>query len=373
MPSIIAFQPFFPELMQLFFIYMRLLIAPIIILIYLHKHINIWLIILFAFYIISISLINPPTDFRYFALIFLSIFASISYFKLGAYLNNFYKNQNDIYFISYIAYGVTFFNICSLIIYYFLGNGYLDPYTFFETANKENIEMFRFSVGNPLEVPFVMTSLIILCIILLGNKQSFIYSTFINAILTVISQSRLLVIIAVLLFLYEFIRVDKRKKLIMALLLYLIYPYIYLQYGDIVYSYFDRLSYLNDGSGTLRIYFLNIIMNNVSFMGAVFGEGLTSSVDLSSKYLGHNSTVESVLLQFFYEIGVIGIVLFFSSLYINKGKYYLPTGAMFFIIILMYVQTYFMLPIFTLLPFVYLMFGAATKSLTINDIHEKIL
>ena len=92
----------------------------------------------------------------------------------------------------------------------------------------------------------------------------------------------------------------------------------------------------------------------------MIGSGLTSSLDLIKSYTGEYRTIESVLIQILYELGILGTLLFFANLVIGKKKLYFPV-IFDLVIILMYVQMFLFLPIFSFMPFVFLLFGVCCK------------
>ncbi len=364
LPLMIGFQTFLPKGLQVSFIYMRMLVLPLLFFVLLYKNINLYVIFLFILYAFFVSFIEPPDDSRYFFLVFLSLVASIFYFKMGRYAIDYYDGLMS---VKYLAYGVNLFNFLTIVLYFLLADGYIDKGLFFEMARKNSLNMFRFSVGNPIEIPFVMSSLLLSSMILLRDKMILLQSSFLNLCVTVISESRLLVIIAVLMFLYQFIK--SRPKDIIITFFFVVCVYILMgqEYGYMLSSYFDRLSLKTDYSVYLRESFFWIVFQDMRLIDLIGGSGLTSSLDLVKGFLGYSATVESVSLQLIYEVGVIGLVLFFVSVYIDKKKYSI-FGPAYLIVILYYVQMFVLLPIFTLMPFCFFLFGVATKTKDVSVI-----
>ncbi|HAQ17685.1 MAG TPA: hypothetical protein DCR40_00440 [Prolixibacteraceae bacterium] len=362
-PGLIGYQPFLPKLVQTILIYSRLLLFGLYILFFLRNELNFKLLLLFLFYISILFAINPPSDLNYYGLVFLSVFSSLLYFKLGTHLIN--SDANHSYF-KYLIFGINIFNISTLLVYYLLGTGYINATNFFEIAGKDNIELFRFSIGNPIEIPLLITALLYASIKLLPSTKNHMFSLSLNLIVTILSQSRIMVIVTVLMFLRELFRSQLKYKVQAVIIILACLPFLIYQFGDIVLSLFDRLSGNDAGSINGRRMLLQIFLDHINVLNLSFGNGLTSTLDLIKKQIGVYRTIESVLIQLIYELGILGTFLFVGNLFISKKKIHLP-DIFDFVILLMYAQMFLFLPIFTLMPFSFFIFGICTKQYTINN------
>lgn len=353
LPSLIGLQPFLPGFLQTLVLYSRLIIGPAIIFYFLKEQFNFYIIGLFLFYCIILSVFNPPIDKNDFILIFLSLLSAIPFFKLGAYLKE-SKDGNN--FFKFLIYGINIFNVITIIVYLLLENGSIEITSFFEIAGKQIVELFRFSIGNPIELPFVITLLLYSSIILVNEKSSFLFSTTLNLGVTIISQSRIVVLIAFLIFLAEFSKSKKKEKLITFVGILIFIPFLYNQFGDIVLSYFERISGNDFGSADDRKYLIEVVANKIDIKTFIFGNGLTSSSIFLKHTISEYRTVESIAVQFIFEFGIMGIFLFCFSLFSLQKGIKLPNKVN-IILILTYFQLLVFLPIFTLFPFVFLAIG----------------
>jgi hypothetical protein len=250
------------------------------------------------------------------------------------------------------------------------GNNLIDLNTFFEIAGKENVETFRFSIGNPIEIPLFVTSLLYASIKLLPPSQTHLTSATINFAVTLISQSRIMVIIALLIVVRELMKSNFKIKVFALTILVISLPYLATLFGEEFLSYIDRLSGNDAGSADDRAFLFQIFFNNLNLVNIFTGNGITSSLDLIKQYTGDYRTIESVLVQLLYEIGIIGSTIFAINVFFDKKKVYIPIFWD-FIVFLTFIQMFLFLPIFTLMPFVFFMFGVCTKPYEL-DFKKKI-
>ncbi|HEX6915097.1 MAG TPA: hypothetical protein VF145_07635, partial [Chitinophagaceae bacterium] len=199
LPSLVALQPFFPKLIQWIILYGRVIIAPLLIIYAIRQHFSLFFLLLFLVYVGVTTVLSSPYDWNDSFIVYFSLFASIVFHKFGQYLSNRPVPQKP---LLALAYGTAALNIITILVYYLLGFGYIDMEWFLVTAGKGFMEpLFRFSLGNAIELPLAVTCLLYIAILLLRRRQNLLFTTSFNLMAAILSQSRLIVFIALLLFL----------------------------------------------------------------------------------------------------------------------------------------------------------------------------
>lgn len=355
LPSLIGLQPFFPKLVQGLLLYGRVIIAPIIILLMLQQSVNYLILGAYLVYISIITLINFPSDINDGFIVYFSLFASIAFHKYGQYISN---KAISIKPLTALANGTALVNVITIVVYYLLGFGYIDLEWFLTITGKGFLEpLFRFSLGNAIELPLAITCLLYISILLLRKRRNLLYVTGINLFAAILCQSRLIVFIALLIFLVEFWRSDIRKKMVIITIVIACTPILVSEFGFIVESFFNRLAGDDMGSKDDRSFLFELVFSHSNPMSVFTGNGITSSSELVKEVTGVYRTVESIFLQMFYELGIIGGILFLGTLYIKKNTVVIPRIPNVLPVLLIYVQVYFFISIYTLLPIIFLLFG----------------
>jgi len=364
-PLLIGLQSFLPKNIETILIYLKFIVLPIVFLYFVNTKKNILWFYLVTMYLIILSIINFNIKFEIFQLVFLSIFSSIPYYLIGKFLVNSNYNLSN---FKYLIYGVNLFNITTLLILILISFGYLELSYFFETVNRIRIDdttSARFALGNAIEIPFVMTCILFGGIILSKKKDnnlSFIYSTFLNLSISVISQSRIVIIISLILFVYELYSIGKYKKIIFALLLFPVFYYIFPLSDNIIFtSIIERFSGNDSGSKNERFILLNIVLDNFWGNNFLFGNGLTSSTILIKEVYGIYRTVEVFILEILFELGIIGFFLILFPI-IKSNIYSLLKGNYRLALLFVYVQLFFFLPISPTMIFVFFLFGVSSNN-----------
>ena len=364
-PLLIGLQSFLPKNIETILIYLKFIVLPIVFIYFVKTKKNILWFYLVTMYLIILSIINFNIKFEIFQLVFLSIFSSIPYYLIGKFLVNSNYNLSN---FKYLIYGVNLFNITTLLILILITFGYLELSYFFEIVNRIGIgdtTTARFALGNAIEIPFVMTCILFGGIILSKKKDnnlSFIYSTFLNLSISVISQSRIVIIISLILFVYELFSIGKYKKIIFALLLLPVFYYIFPLSDDIIFtSTIERFSGNDSGSKNERLILLNIVLDNFWGNNFLFGNGLTSSTLLIKEVYGIYRTVEVFILEILFEIGIIGFFLIVFPI-IKSNLYSLLKGNYRLALLFVYVQLFFFLPISPAMIFAFFLFGVSSNN-----------
>jgi hypothetical protein len=357
-PLMIGFQPYTPRFLEVVIIGLRLIIGPLLIIFYLRSNSNFnWIIILIAYLVIS-SLIFLPPVFDDFKLMFLNTTASVAFFMLGRQILN---SDESRYKFRYLAYGVNLFNIISLIVYLLVAIDILNIRAVYSLINRPlDVDLSRFALGNAIELPFGMTCFLFSAIVISDRKEPFIFSTTLNLTLALISQSRVVIIIALLLFFYEFMKCNWKTKTIFIFLFLCMIPFVIDTFQPILNSIIARLKGNDFNSGHIRLYYLLTVLKHFDLGGLFLGHGVTSSSVLMKEILGQYKSVESVLLQLIYDIGLIGFlvlflpVFFYDFNYLVKGQYRLA-------LIFVYIQLLLFLPVNGYMPFTFFLFGVCSS------------
>lgn len=360
-PLLIGLQPYTPRFLEIIIIYTRLIIGPLLIIFFLRSRVNFnWIVILTIYLIIS-SLIYLPPVFDDFKLMFLNSTAAVTFFMLGKYLTkeNIYNFQ-----FRYLAYGVNVFNIISLAIYFLISVNALNVKEVYAQLDRPlDIDLTRFALGNAIELPFGMTCFLFAAIVLSKNNETFIISTFLNLILAIISQSRVVVIIATFLFLYEFLKSNLKTRTFLLIVLLALFPLIVDHFIPIINSIIDRLQGNDQQSGHNRLFYLLTVLKNFDLSGLIFGHGFTSSSVLIRDILGEYKSVESVLLQLLYDIGLVGFLILFLPVFYSNFRP-LVQGQYKIALLMVYVQLMLFLPVNGYMPFAFFLFGVCSYNVS---------
>jgi uncharacterized membrane protein YsdA (DUF1294 family) len=354
-PTILGFQPFLPKTVQNLFLLVRFILIPVAVLFYYRSNINLLtLIVFFLFFSISIIYNNI---FRKDELMInsLILFASFFYFKLGFYLTEI-KEDISRYF-KYLLIGVTLFNFLTILVYLLIVNDFIDVMDIYETIQRDNDPtIFRFSLGNSIELPFVMTCIVFCCVRGLPNNYLTIISTLVNLIVVLISQSRLVIFMALILFFKQILSSKAGNKLIFLVILCALLLFYWEDFVGLILSIYDRFQGNDYGSKEDRIFLFDKFLDKVNPLNLLLGNGFLSSTDLVQASKGEYRTIESLFLQLVYEFGFIGCLLLLSIYFIDKHKVYKPVFSNVFLL-LVYVQVLFFLPLFSGFPIIMFLIG----------------
>jgi hypothetical protein len=363
-PVLVTCQPFFDDYTAFLILHFRLTIGPLLIFYFLRKDYNVQLPIIFIVYINLISLLSPPIDTNDYVLSLLCLVSSVAFFRLGHSIR--YQNFDKSVFI-YLSYGTIFINAITLVVYYLLGIGYIDIFKFTEITQKElGLTLFRFSMGNAIESPFTISCMLYSAMLLAGNKQKYLLATSVNLFTAVISQSRVVILIAFLMFLKEIAKTTWRTKCIVIVVAILGYSYFIQEFGEILDSLLNRVSGNDDGSKEERERFLAYFSDNLTPLIGIFGKGLTSSTMLLFKIVGKYRTIESTILQLFFETGIVGIILMVAAMLVKKKSVIVPDN-MTLISLLIAVQLLFFLPYYSLMFAPFFVTGILTKEIVYRN------
>jgi uncharacterized membrane protein YsdA (DUF1294 family) len=354
-PAFLGFQPFLPKIFQNIFLLIRFTFIPVAVLFNYRKKIDFLPIFVFLLFF-SISIVfNNVFKKDELMINSLILFASFFYYKLGYYLTEI--NDDISKYFRYLLIGVTLFNFLTILVYLLIVNDYIDVLDIYETIQRDNDPTtFRFSLGNSIELPFIMTCIVFCCVKVLPNNYLSIISTLVNLIVVLISQSRLVIFMALLLFFKQIFTTKATNKLIFLMILCAFLFVYWEDFVGLVLSIYDRFQGNDYGSKEDRIFLFDKFLDKVNPLNLLLGNGFLSSTDLVQASKGEYRTIESLFLQLVYEFGFIGCLLFLSIYFIDKHKVYKPSFSNVFLL-LVYVQVLFFLPLFSGFPIVMFLIG----------------
>lgn len=209
-PTIFILQIVFPASVQPSILYFRMIIFPILITFLFRGLIDIKSAVCLIIYSILTTATQAHFDYNSAALTIVTIIDSIILFRWGALLASRYKNHP---LWKSLINGLLLLNVATVFVYSGLVSGYIDVKSALEFLDLQTPgqNYSRFSFGNAIEVPFTITALLCAAIKVSSNDEDFLYSAFINFLAAAISESRLVIVIALILVVKEFMRTNIKK------------------------------------------------------------------------------------------------------------------------------------------------------------------
>lgn len=359
-PFLLVFQPYFPDFFQYFLISMRYIIIPLWIISKIKKSSDFtWIIFAIVYFtlILLVSSENPQKPH----ITFLNVVSCICYYIFASNIN--IDNRFDTF--SSLLNGINFVNFFTLIVYIFtildiidLASFFRDDSTGFSYLNNYD----RFSFGNSIETPFTIT--LLLYITMLTNpKKSILFSAGFNLSVAFISGSRIVTLIALLLFVYELFRSNIKYKTVITLIViitgYFFSALIQTAFGtDLLLDRF-LLSLDTDRSALERALFFFLYFEELqrfSVYELFFGHGFNYTYKLLGETYGIIRSIESVFMQLFFEVGLVGLLIALYNVIknsLNKNLFSIQ-GILNFLVI---IQLLFFLPIYTFMQIAFLLAG----------------
>ncbi len=346
MPSIAVLQPFLPGPLQSMALWTRVLLLPMGAAWLIRDRLR-WpvlgaLVVLMILTTYAASGAEPNDEL----LFGISIVAAVVLFQAGRALSV----RDDWRFVwVWLVRGVTLFNVITLAAYAAALAGVLDPTFILEATQKDlDFGLDRFSFGNAIEAPFVMTSLLLAGMRQDDSGRSHLLAASLNLVTALVSQSRVVVLAALLLFVLALRRGTWSQRIaVVALLAASLFVF-----GDsvqpIVGSLSERFAGNDRGSADDRNVLFSNVISHFSAFGLVFGNGVASTLTLMRETMHDYRTVESAGLQAVYELGLLGIGLIVLSLRplraASRRRRIDPTAT------LLWIQLLFFIPVFHLMP-----------------------
>jgi len=243
-----------------------------------------------------------------------------------------------------LFFGAAAVNLITLLIFSLIIAGYIDIIEVFSIFDRsEDMGVWRFSLGNAIEVPFLLTMCTVICYEQ-TKRYRFISMAcvLLNLIVALISQSRGVTLICIF-HLLIYLRYVFFLAMPAFLLFFMISNEIVL---TIITETFDslvlRFSGEDYGSASMRELMFVEVITNISSSSLFFGNGALSSSELMVNVVGKLMTVEAVTLQLVYEFGLIGSIIILSGFILNiiRQAYKLPIYMWAF-----FVQLFILLPV----------------------------
>lgn len=363
LPIATMLHPLLNSALQPIALYFRTIAIPVLAFILLKRQMNItyWLIFILILFIPSFD--EALNNSKHFFEHFLYLISTVILFRLGCVIHKF---TDGFRLGSSLAFSSILMNLTSLIVYGFVFSGVVDiqlVYEIFDPSREKIGNIQRFSIGNGINMPLLSTSLCFAAMRIAPMRSLILTAIFLNFLVVLISESRVLLLISSLMLLSVGLQKNGRTSLILICsgLLYGVFVY-FEEIKFIFESIALRFSGEDAGSGSMRYYYLNLVMDSMNALNIFLGEGLTSSYMLSLENRGEYASVEATALQLLYENGLIGTLsLFFVALHrlpMNVIKNTLSS----FILICFWVQIMFFLPITPLSAFTAFCLGVAVSN-----------
>jgi hypothetical protein len=297
-------------------------------------------------------LLNPEQYF----LTFLTLVFSITMYRAGLCLPNTCKKG----IWRALLYGVTIANLIILVYYIALVNLWIDIEMLFQYYEKDTLfGISRFSLGNAIEVPLLLSSLLFAALSKLSVNTQSLTAALINLIPAVIAESRLVLIIALLIFISQLFS----SRIVIKIASMAIISFLIIRYSDsmviVIESLINRFTGGDAGSLNDRQSIYLMIFNEINIHVLLIGNGLTSSASLMQQVTGEYRSIESLFLQLMYEIGLIGLTVFLFSIAKNIKNIFkiIPKDV---VSLLILAQILFLMPVFNYLPYIFFSLGVAS-------------
>lgn len=363
-PILLVFQQFFITEIQYLLIALRYILIPLWIIFNIKKRSHFLWIVIGTVYFLFILILSDGIEGKPY-IIFLNVISSICFFIFGSTLILDKKNN----LLRFLRYGIDIINTSIIAVYSLALLNIYDAVSFFrdeETmllAGYENV-YDRFSIGNSIETPFMITSLLYIVILSSRSSSKFLLiSVILNLITALISGSRGVVVLALILFVIELSKIGFKYKfglsfIIVIISIFLIDSFSFLyDSSDLLVARFSDIS--ESGSAIDRLFIFSIFFEQFPRMDIaeiIFGDGFNSSYNFIKNYTGGFRTPESVLIQLLLETGIIGTLIILPRMLFKSFRFNIFSLKGFSVIII-YLQLLFFLPIFTFMQIIFLLLG----------------
>jgi hypothetical protein len=348
-PVFLGLQSFLPKYLETIFIALKLVFFPLLIFFLVANEVHKTFVVLLIVYFLILFFLNWPYDLYDFEQTFLSLFASFSYFIFGESL---FIKRPFVGLEKFLALGVGMFSAVTLVLYSLIYLGFIDIFSVYsEVGRDDEIDLFRFSLGNAIEVPFTMSCVLLSSILLNRGRNNFIIVSALNLICAFISQSRIVVLIALLILINEFKQASGKSKLLFSIFLSSVIYFIPFElFTDIWNSSLERFTGNDAGSKDNRIEFLYVFLQGFDLKNFFIGGGLTYSSQVMKNIYGSYQTLESVYLQLLFDSGffISSLIIFpilkrlFNLTFFSNVSVVLKLGILF-----VAVEIFFFLPYYT--------------------------
>jgi hypothetical protein len=236
--------------------------------------------------------------------VLLSVLASLPLFKAGVVLGT-RESAQPIW--RAILFSMLGFNILTIALYAnTLLGGSVAADVLAQIQRADEDPFFRFSLGNAIELPaFVAMATVASVVALRGHASSGAWALVANLCTALISQSRMVVLISV----YPLLRMWRRFRLaIRVAIVALVVGAVLLEQGELTQMW-ESLSGRYQGqdyySAQDRIDIFRTVVSQANLVCLGIGNGIGSSVRMMKTAGMGDRSMESVVLELFYEIGLM--------------------------------------------------------------------
>lgn len=364
-PALAIFQPLLPSAVENSVLYLRLIGAPVLVAVLLRRSLYVPALALLAALILLTGYRGLTEQPRDFALVNVSLFGSLIAFRLGAFAASTLRDLSRIW--RSLIIGVSLVNAATLLIYALALQGVIDLEVLLTLTQKEvDLGLSRFSLGNAIEVPFIVTALLYAGIRCGPANRTHLVAATLNMATAVVSESRIVFVIAALILLRELARGSWRTLLVLAVVLVIGGVLVGDAGSELVSPIADSLSARfageDYGSGDDRAWLVGFVLSSIEPLQLLFGGGVTAGARLLLETTGQYRTVESALLQALFEVGVIGIGLMLAAMLFDARGRMTRLNRPSLALALLWIQALFFLPVTHLLPLAAFAIGALTAA-----------
>jgi hypothetical protein len=318
-----VFQPLLPRIVQHPIIALRFIIVPGLIALFLFSFPERILLVIFAGGFLCFEVARESRLDNRAILNMLTLLTALPFCRAGALLGT-KEEARSIWHAVMLS--MVAINLVTMGIYFDTLAGGATGSNVFEKVNRaEDDPLFRFALGNAIEIPaLIVIASASAAVALRGSTGAryLPYALLLNLGPAFISQSRVVFLIA----LVSFLTLWKDLRTVAKAIFILIVTGLVLSKRELIAgtwgSLISRFSGNDDGSTHDRLAILKLMVNSVDISWFLLGHGIHSSFDfMAASGKGYRS-VENVVLQLMYEIGLIGIllhVIFFRAVLPKAG------------------------------------------------------
>jgi hypothetical protein len=359
---LILVTPYFPGLLKQASIMAWMVGLPFFVLLYSRLDRSLLFLFIFLTYILLSSAQALQVDL-YGSFVYL-----ISLCSAPLMFNFFVGLDRKIDLISFNALSAFLFcGLATLIVFISISIGILDIEYFYSSLDKDqSLGLWRFSLGNAIEINVLFAALIFLIITDGNNHKLLPVVLILFLIIALLSQSRLVILIAILL---SF--VNKRAFLFSLLLIFIFVMFVdwrnfetILDYESLIKDLTNKFMFSGSDSSGDRLSLIISANNNLTWLNLLVGDGFMSSTLNNVDNYGGYRSIESSFLQVFYDFGLVGVILFFCSIKMSLIEI---KSHHFLILSLFIIQLTIALPVFNYLPIIMGLLGLSLRRFRINE------
>ena len=361
-PLLTAFHAAFSAEVQSVLLALRTVLIPILAYFFVRDIGSSWALLILVMFLLVTGFSEFVNNTEDFLKNFIYLLSFVILFRLGNVAPKLSNPQRlgDTLLLSSIL-----LNVCVACLYGLVLSGLIDVaeiYAIFEPDRDPVLGAGRFSIGNAIEVPFLSTVICFAASRLAPSNRLLLVAAILNLLLALISESRVVITISTLLLFLLFFGTKNKLFLIIigALTAYGI-VLIADEVMGILESIGERFLGNDAGSGSDRLYLYGMVFSWLNGFNVIFGEGLTASLVKMEQVTGTYRTVEALFLELIYELGVFGIILLLMSLIDGLSKKVVKVTLSNFLLMLIWAQLLFFLPLNPLTPITGFCVGLASN------------